>query len=390
MPARVDYTVATVAVFQHPDFDDHEQICFLSDAATGLRAIVAIHTTSKLGIAGGGCRMWPYASDEAALRDVLRLSKAMTYKLALADIPSGGAKSVVIADPKTDKNEALLRALGRAVHSLGGRYVIAEDVGTTPADMDIIAKETPYCAGRSGGSGDTTPPTAYGTFLALECAVKRRLGREDLAGLRVAIQGMGGVGFRLGQLLVERGAQLVVHDIKPEAVARAVEQLGATAVEADAIYDADVDVFSPCALGDVLTEENIARLRCSVIAGAANNQLPTDAQAASLTARGILYAPDFVVNMGGVLGAAKLGTATDEKMEGSLQRIVKTLDEVFAMAEAQNITTHAAAVAVAKAKIGDRSTNGAGKVAAALWRNPFVARTALRVRSAIASARARS
>ena len=149
-----------MAVFQHPEFDDHEQVSFLSDAATGLRAIVAIHTTSRIGIAGGGCRMWPYASDDDALRDVLRLSKAMTYKLALADIPSGGAKSVVIADSKTDKTEALLRALGRAVHSLGGRYVIAEDVGTTPADMDIIAKETPYCAGRSGGSGDTTPPTA--------------------------------------------------------------------------------------------------------------------------------------------------------------------------------------------------------------------------------------
>lgn len=376
-----------MAVFQHPEFDDHEQVSFLSDAATGLRAIVAIHTTSRLGIAGGGCRMWPYASDDDALRDVLRLSKAMTYKLALADIPSGGAKSVVIADSKTDKTEALLRALGRAVQSLGGRYVIAEDVGTTPADMDIIAKETPYCAGRSGGSGDTTPPTAYGTFLALECAVKHRLGREDLAGLRVAIQGVGGVGFRLGQLLVERGAELVVHDVKPEAVERAVSELGARAVTAEAIYDADVDVFAPCALGDVLTEDHIARLRCSVVAGAANNQLPTDAQADTLAEREILYAPDFVVNMGGVLGAAKLGTATDEKMRESLQRIVTTLDAVFERAQAEHITTHAAAVAIAKAKIGDRSTSGMGKVAASLWRTPFVARTALRVRNAIASAR---
>jgi leucine dehydrogenase len=381
-----------VAVFEHPDFDEHEQICFLSDAATGLRAIVAIHTTSRLGIAGGGCRMWPYASDEAALRDVLRLSKAMTYKLALADIPSGGAKSVVIADPATDKSEALLRALGRAVHSLGGRYVIAEDVGTTPADMEVISKETPYCAGRSGGSGDTTPPTAYGTFVALECAVRHRLQREDLRGLRVAIQGMGGVGFRLGELLVERGAELVVHDIKPEAVRRAVQQLGARAVEAEAIYDADVDVFSPCALGDVLTEEHIARLRCCVVAGAANNQLPTDAQAESLAARNILYAPDFVVNMGGVLGAAKLGPATDEKMQTSLQRIVTTLDEVFAAAQAGGLTTHAAAVSIAKAKakLGDRTTTGTGKVVASLWRNPFIARTALRVRSAIASARSRA
>lgn len=379
-----------MTVFEHPEFDEHEQICFLSDAATGLRAIVAIHSTSRLGIAGGGCRMWPYPSDDAALRDVLRLSKAMTYKLALADIPSGGAKSVVIADPKTDKSEALLRALGRAVHSLGGRYVIAEDVGTTPADMEIIAKETPYCAGRSGGSGDTTPPTAYGTFLALECAVRRRLQRDDLTGVRVAIQGVGGVGYRLGELLVERGAQLWVHDVRSEAVERAVSQLGAHAVDGEAIYDADVDVFAPCALGDVLTDEHIARLKCSVVAGAANNQLPTDAQADSLAARKILYAPDFVVNMGGVLGAAKLGTATDEKMRSSLQRIVDTLDAVFTMADTQGITTHAAAITLAKAKVGDRSNSGAGKVAAALWRNPFVARTALRVRSAIASARARS
>ena len=376
-----------MSVFEHPDFDEHEQICFSSDAATGLRAIVAIHTTGRLGIAGGGCRMWPYASDEDALRDVLRLSKAMTYKLALAEIPSGGAKSVVIADPTTDKNEALLRALGRAVHGLGGRYVIAEDVGTTPADMDVIAMETPYCAGRSGG---TTSPTAYGTFLALERAVEHRLRREHLKGLRVAIQGMGGVGFRLGQLLVERGVELWVHDIEPDAVERAVRELGAHAVRAEAIYDADVDVFSPCALGDVLTEEHIARLRCSVVAGAANNQLPTDAQAESLAARNILYAPDFVVNMGGVLGAAKLGTPTDANMHASLQRIVTTLEEVFAKADAEGTTTHAAAIALAKAKVVDRSPTGMGKVAASLWRTPLVARTALRMRSAIASARSRA
>jgi leucine dehydrogenase len=378
-----------MTVFAHPDFDNHEQIAFLSDAASGLRAIVAIHTTSTLGIAGGGCRMWPYASDDEALRDVLRLSKAMTYKLALAGIPSGGAKSVVIADPKTDKNEALLRALGRAVHSMAGRYVIAEDVGTTPADMEIIAKETPYCAGRSGGSGDTTAPTAYGTFLALEYAVKRRLEREDLAGLRVAIQGVGGVGFRLGQLLKERGAELMVSDINEQAVQRAVDELGAQALEGDAIYDAYADVFAPCALGDVLTEDHIARLRCSVVAGAANNQLPTDAQAVSLAERDILYAPDFVANMGGVLGAARLGTATDEKMRKSLQRIVDVLELIFEIADRDGITTHAAAVAAAKAALGDHETTTAGKVVASLWRNPFIARSALRVRNAIASARAR-
>ena len=379
-----------MAVFEHPEFDAHEQVSFACDAKTGLRAIVAIHSTSELGIAGGGCRMWPYPSDEAALRDVLRLSKAMTYKLALAGIPSGGAKSVVIADPKTDKSEALLRALGRAVHSLGGRYVIAEDVGTTPADMEVIAKETPYCAGRAGGSGDTTPPTAYGTFLALEVATKRRLERDDLDGVTVAIQGVGGVGFRLGQLLKERGAELVVTDVDEARVRRAVSELGARAVDGDAIYDADVDVFAPCALGDVLTEANIARLRCTVVAGAANNQLPTDAQAESLRARSILYVPDFVANMGGVLGAARLRTATDDRMRSSLQKIVDALERIFDRADAEGITTHAAAVAAAKDAAQPHETTAARRVAARLWRNPFIARSALRVRSALASARGSS
>jgi len=378
-----------MTIFEHDEFDDHEHVSFFCDPVAGLRAIVAIHSTSRLGIAGGGCRIWSYASDDAALRDVLRLSKAMTYKLALANIPSGGAKSVVIADPRTQKTEALLRALGRAVHQLAGRYVIAEDVGTTPADMEIIAKETPYCAGRTGGSGDTTPPTAYGTFLALECAVKRRMERGDLEGLRVAIQGVGGVGYRLGELLVERGATLVVTDVNTSAVERAVERLGATAVEPEAIYDADVDVFAPCALGDVLTDDNIDRLRCTVVAGAANNQLPTDAQGVHLHERGILYAPDFVANMGGVLGAAKLSTATDQKMEGSLQRIVKTLDEIFDAAEAQDISPHHAAVTLAKDTVRNRHKGDSNKLVTALWRNPLVARSALRLRSALASFRAR-
>lgn len=377
-----------MGVFDSLEFDDHEHVAFLSDEAAGLHAIVAIHTTSNLGIAGGGCRMWPYASEQEAVRDVLRLSKHMTYKLALAGIPSGGAKSVVIADPKKDKNEALLRALGRGVHGLGGKYVIAEDVGTTPDDMEIIAKETPYCAGRSGGSGDTTPPTAYGTFLALQYAVGRKLGRTELDGLRVAIQGVGGVGFRLGQLLHERGVQLVVTDIDQAKVRRAVDELGAQAVQGDAIYDANVDVFAPCALGDVLNPDTIPRLRCKVVAGAANNQLPTEDQADALHARDIVYVPDFVANMGGVLGAARMSEATDAKMHDSLQRIVTALEGIFDAAEAEGITTHAAAVAVAKRVVAEqRSTSGAAKIAASLWRNPFVARTALRVRNALATVR---
>jgi leucine dehydrogenase len=341
-----------MAVFDAPDFDNHEKITFFCDADSGLRAIVAIHTSSVFGASGGGCRMVPYATPDEALRDVLRLSRAMTYKLALAGIPAGGAKTVVIGDPAKDKSEALLRALGRAVHSLGGRYIIAEDVGTTPDDMEIIASQTPYVVGRKQGSGDTGPATGYGVFVALRSAVAHALGRADLQGLRVAVQGLGAVGYNLCRHLHLAGAQLWVADPRVAAVERAVAELGAKTASCDSILALDVDVVAPCALGGVLDDASIPRLRCKVIAGGANNQLADEARhGRMLHDRGIVFTPDFVANMGGVLGAAAGAGVEEAKVFAQVDKIATVLDQVFELARREGTTTNEAAVTLAKAAV---------------------------------------
>lgn len=307
--------------------------------------------------------MWPYASEDDALRDALRLSRAMSYKLALCDMPAGGAKSVIIGDSRKNKSEALFRAMGRNVERLGGKYIIAEDVGTTEEDMRHVAKETKFVVGKHT---DTGPATAYGAFLGLKTAVQRGLGKKDLAGLRVAVQGLGGVGGRLCKFLTEAGAKLVVTDINEEAMARATA-LGARAVAPDAIYDQDVDVFSPNALGGTLNDETIPRLRCKVIAGAANNQLASERHADMIAARGILYAPDFVLNAGGVIGASQEGrtlggddTATDDSVYSEdvafkdVEKIGTILAAVLDLADRQKLSPHVAAVQMAKDKIKER------------------------------------
>ncbi|HZO16595.1 MAG TPA: Glu/Leu/Phe/Val dehydrogenase dimerization domain-containing protein [Polyangiaceae bacterium] len=347
-----------MSVFEHQDFDGHEHVSFFCEAASGLRAIVAIHSTRSFGVSGGGCRMWPYASDDEALRDALRLSKAMSYKLALADMPIGGAKTVVMGDPAKDKSEALWRALGRAVHRLGGRYIIAEDVGTTPADMCMIGLETPYVAGKQA---DTSTATAYGVFVGLRTAVARRLDRHDLRGLRVAVQGAGNVGGGLCRHLAAAGARVWVADRDGERARRLAAELeGAETVDAADIHRCDVDVFAPCALGSVLDDRTIRELRCSVVAGGANNPLADDERGgAQLARRGILYAPDFVINAGGVIGAAQEGVdidgdrhAVDQREAfARTERIAATLIDVFDRAEREGITTHEAAVRMAKEKI---------------------------------------
>lgn len=349
-----------MTVFDHPDFDHHEQVSFVHDPNAGLRAIIAIHWSGPIGTAGGGCRIRAYPREDAALRDVLRLSRAMSYKLALVGLPGGGAKSVILADPR-DKTPALLQAFGRAVNGLGGRYIVAEDVGTTPADMEEIAKETEYVVGRVV---DTSPTTGYGVFVGLEAAVAHHLHR-DLRGLRVAIQGVGGVGYHLGHELAQAGARLYVCDPNPVALARAVRDLAATPVPLEAIYDLDVDVFSPCAFGDVLDDHTIPRLRAQVIAGGANNQLAAPHHASMLHERGILYAPDFVLNAGGVIAAAEeVGRFDDDETDPSAleaaardrTRIVaKILREVIELAESRGTTTDAAAVALARARMGART-----------------------------------
>jgi leucine dehydrogenase len=288
----------------------------------------------------------------------------MSYKLSLCDMPAGGAKTVVIGDPRKDKSERLLRALGRAVERFSGRYIIAEDVGTTEHDMQIIGMETKYVVGKHT---DTGPATAYGAFLGLRMAALRFLGRSDLSGLRVAVQGLGNVGGRLCRHLAGAGAQLVVADIDEAAVRRAVEELGATAASTDTIYDQDVDVFAPCALGAILDDTTIPRLRCKLVAGAANNQLAEDRHADALAKRGILFVPDFVLNAGGVIGAAQEGRQLgggasegpvyDEGIAFRETELITTiLASVFTLADHARITPYAAAVRLAKEKIAKRQS----------------------------------
>lgn len=345
-----------MSVFSHPEFDQHERVAFRHDAASGLKAIIAVHNT-RLGRALGGCRMWPYGSDDDALTDVLRLSRGMTYKAALAGLPQGGGKSVIIGDPRRDKSEALLRAMGRFVDSFGGVYVVAEDSGTNVADMRVMARETAHVGGladkkalAAGRSGDPSPATALGVFVGLRAAVRFAYGREDLKGLRVAIQGVGNVGYRLARHLYEAGARLWVSDLHPPAVERCVREFGATAVDMDEIVAQDVDVFSPCALGAVLDERSIPRLKARVVAGAANNQLLRPEHDGLLMARGILYAPDYVINAGGIIDIYYEGPDYDRaKVEAHLQRIGATLTEIFERARRERRPTGEVADRMAEA-----------------------------------------
>ncbi len=336
-----------MSIFSHHEFDNHEQVNFFSDKATGLKAIVAVHNSNR-GPALGGCRMWPYASDAEALNDVLRLSKGMTYKSALANIDLGGGKSVIIGDPRQHKSEALLEMMGRCLESLGGRYIAAEDSGTSVPDLKVMGRHTAHVAGiteRTGidgqpCNGDPSPATAYGTFIGLKAAVKHQLGHSDLNGLKVAIQGVGNVGFRLAQQLKLAGAELYVSDIHPELVQRAVEQLGATAVAADRILQLDVDVVAPCAMGAVLNDASIAQLKAPVIAGAANNQLAEARHDRMLLERGILYAPDYAINAGGIIDIfyERIGHR-HEQARAHIETIADTLAEIFRRSAAQQRPT---------------------------------------------------
>lgn len=294
-------------VFRAEAFRAHESVSFFNDEASGLKAIIAVHSTA-LGPAAGGCRMWAYATEGAALEDVLRLSRGMSFKNAMAGLPFGGGKSVILGDSQRDKSEPLLRAFGRCVESLGGRYVTAEDVGISEADIEILARETRYVSGRkqrgAAAGGNPAPKTAFGVFLGIRAAVELKLGRTSFEGLKVAVQGVGQVGYHLCKLLRSAGAALLVADVHADNAERAAKEFGAQVVAPGAVLFEAVDVVAPCALGAVLTRENIARIQASVVAGAANNQLATDDVGAELLRRGILYAPDYVVNAGGIVSAA--------------------------------------------------------------------------------------
>lgn len=343
-----------MSIFSCPEFADHEQVAFATDAVTGLRAIVALHNT-RLGPAIGGCRMWPYGSEEAALTDVLRLSKGMTNKAVMAGLPLGGGKAVIVGDPRTDKSPALMRAMGTAVERLGGRFIIAEDVGTTVEDTAEFRQTTAHVVGlpvHLGGSGDPSPTTAYGCLVGIRACAGYLWSRRDLDGLRVALQGLGNVGWNLASLLAEADARLTVCDADPSRARRAAERFGAEAVDPEAIYDADVDIFAPCALGAVVDEGTVGRLKAKVVAGAANNQLahPTDAD--RLSARGILYAPDYVINAGGLIRVASERDGFDQDwVDRKVAAIGGTLLEIFDGAKKAQVSTEAASRTLAEQRL---------------------------------------
>ncbi len=339
----------TAFVFNEINFDHHEQVVFASEEKSGLKAIIAVHNTN-LGPAMGGCRMWNYASEAEAVRDVLRLSRGMTYKNAVAGLPIGGGKSVIIGNPKTDKTPALFQALGEALERLGGRYVTAEDVGTSPADMAYVAGKTKYVAGL-GDRGDPSPFTALGCFVGAQAAVKHQFGRDDMEGLVVALQGLGHVGFDYARRLKEAGAKLIVSDIDEGALKRAKDELGAEVVGTDAIYDVAADIYAPCALGATVNPDTLKRLKAKIIAGAANNQLSTPEMGIACRNQGILYAPDFVINAGGIIKVCYEYLNTPEDgMDAHVRRIGETLAEVFARADAEGLPTSVIADRVAEAK----------------------------------------
>lgn len=352
-----------MSVFSHPEFDNHEHLSFVCDPETGLKAIIAVHNTSR-GPALGGCRMFPYASDEEALRDVLRLSRGMTYKSALANLDLGGGKSVIIGDPRKQKSEALLEAMGKHLEGLGGQYIAAEDSGTSVPDLKVMGRHTKHVAGiveHTGfdgqpSNGDPSPTTAYGVFVGLTAAVKHKLGRDDLVGLKVAIQGVGNVGYRLAQHLKEAGAELWVYDIYQKNMQRAVNELGAHAASAEEILFLPVDVIAPCAMGAALNDDSIPRLQATVIAGAANNLLQRPDHDQALKDRDILYAPDFVINAGGIIDVFYERTGgSPEEVRAHVEGIGQTLAEIFARSDSSGIPTGAVANTLAEERFRKRT-----------------------------------
>jgi leucine dehydrogenase len=349
-----------MSVFDHPEFDKHEAIHYIHDAATGLRAIIAIHSTA-VGPAAGGCRHWEYASDALALTDALRLSRGMTYKNAVAGLGFGGGKSVILADAAIPKSPELFRAFGRAVESLGGCYITAEDVGCSVEDMHYVHEETNYVSGlpKSGTSagGDPSPMTALGVFLGIECAVRARLGRDSLKNIRVAVQGVGHVGINLCRLLHAAGATLIVADVNREHLQQAEAELPVTIVAPTEILYTDVDVLAPCALGNVLTSVTIPKIKASIVAGAANNQLATTADGARLADRDILYAPDYVINAGGIINVAQeyFGHGMDEQVRADVARIPERLEAIFSQARETGEPTNVIADDLARTIVAEKA-----------------------------------
>lgn len=347
-----------MGAWQSPEFDDHEQVCFFSDAATGLRAIVAIHSTAR-GPAAGGTRFKPYDSDALALDDVLRLSRAMSYKSALAGLPVGGGKAVIIGDPSALKTRELLHAFGRCIDRIGRVFATGEDVGMSVADIETIGEVTPYVGGTSTGAGDPSVHTAAGVMHGLRAVLERRFDRDDFKGMRIAVQGLGAVGWGLAERLDAAGAQLVVSDLEVSQVERARAQFGAEPCAVELIHAADVDIYSPCALGGVITEKAASEIRARAVAGSANNQLASPAAGIALADRAILFAPDYVINAGGIISALEATTRMPGRpkvalkpLDEQLAGIRPRLHEIFDRAAAEGITPEITAEHMARELIG--------------------------------------
>lgn len=339
-------------IFETLDKHAYEQVIYCYDKPSGLKAIIVIHDTT-LGPALGGLRIWNYATEEEALEDALRLARGMTYKNAAAGLNLGGGKAVVIGDPKTAKSEAALRAFGRYVESLNGRYITAEDVGTTEKDMDYIHAETSYVTGTSsGGIGDPSPVTSYGIYQGMKATANAAFGDDTLKGKTIAVQGVGMVAYHLCKYLHEEGANLIVTDINKEAVKRAEDDFGATSVAPEDIYSVECDIFSPCALGGVLNDRTIPQLKAKAIAGSANNQLLESHHGDMLHQKGIVYAPDYVINSGGVINVAdELQGYNRERVFKKVEGIYDFLLHVFAVSKEQDIPTYLAADKMAEDRI---------------------------------------
>ncbi|QXP74331.1 Glu/Leu/Phe/Val dehydrogenase [Tenacibaculum sp. AHE15PA] len=345
-------------VFGQLSFDNHEQIVFCNDEDTGLKAIIGIHNTT-LGPALGGTRMWQYNNEWEALNDVLRLSRGMTYKSAITGLNLGGGKAVIIGDAKTQKNDALMRKFGEYVNSLSGRYITAEDIGMETRDMDVIREVTPHVTGVSeaiGGSGNPSPVTAYGVYMGMKAAAKYRFGTDNLEGKKVLVQGVGHVGETLVKHITDEGAKVILNDISEARLEELSKKYGANVVLGNDIYGLDVDIYAPCALGATVNDESIAQLKAKVIAGAANNQLANELKHGKLLReKGIAYAPDFLINAGGIINvyAEVVGYDKAESLKRT-ENIYNTTLDIFNLADKESITTHQAAFNIAQARIDAR------------------------------------
>jgi len=345
------------SIFNQLSIFGHQKVVFCKDDDTGLRAIIAIHDTT-LGPAVGGTRMWSYASEAEALHDVLRLSQAMTYKAAITGLNLGGGKAVIIGDSRTDKSEALMRRYGRFIQNLNGSFITAEDVGTSPKDMEYIRMETKYVTGvpeSIGGSGDPSPVTAKGVFMGIKACVKELYGTDSLAGRTVAVQGTGQVGENLVSLLRAENAKVYVSDISEERLVRVAKLYGAEVVNNNNLFDIDFDIYAPCALGATVNAETISRMKCAIIAGSANNQLADEkADGQLLLDKGILYAPDYLINAGGLINVySEMSGYTKKRTMQLAENIYEATREVLKKSKLENIPTNIAANRIAEKRIAD-------------------------------------